>query len=196
VIMTLLALVVGAGLIAEVRDSDRDWVARHRTEALDVLMPVNTVAGHLPGGTAVNYLGHRGANLDVEEYLWIRINDQRSVHAMVVVPIGGSVQKQLLQLHVANRGASVAELLPKIRLSRTEVSGNTCAAVEQSVRNLSTLIASQRGGRIVRASAHLYRVAWNTPNADQDMVLDDADDPAVRWAKQSLEAIRSCGASR
>ncbi len=84
---------------AEPQQDDWDWLSAHRMEAFEALMPLEGQDSAL-----VTFRSYRDLYQDVpEQYFRITQPTLGSLSATVVMPIGSSVQQQLLDLHMQDR---------------------------------------------------------------------------------------------
>jgi hypothetical protein len=85
-------------------DADWAWLDEHRERAFDALMPIAPAPGQL-----VAYRRYRDLYQDVPEaHFAIGMGDRpvsgpAKLRAVVTSPTSGSIQQQLLQLHMTNR---------------------------------------------------------------------------------------------
>ena len=103
----------------EPSEADWNWFSQFRTPAFDALMPMNSSSDLV----LVAYRGYRDLyHWVLERYFTIRFNhnatDRDKLSATVVVPVGRSIQQQLLDLHMRDRAASFDSLLPRIAVRR------------------------------------------------------------------------------
>ena len=114
----LLAVAVafaGSEPVAQPEDADWAWLDHSRQAAFESLMPVAASPD-----LVLTYFSYRDLHYDeLEAYFSISLaKGDSSPSAYVVKPIGASVQKQLLDMHIADRRAPLSDLLSRVRVSR------------------------------------------------------------------------------
>ncbi len=174
-------------------EADWQWLALARAAALEALMPVTAHSNQL-----VAYRAYRDLYQDVREvYFRIERDPSRSTSgdgllASLVVPVGRSVQQQLLTLHMASPDASLDSLLPRVVVERIVVESRVCPSVRARVDALSRLSISIPEQGIIPLHPLVHRLVVDGPTARIDGTLYGADAPVVRWAAETIRAIQAC----
>ena len=121
----------------EPSNDDLSFVGQYRLSTLDTFMPMTS------------WGSSRLPQLQGGEPRWcrtvlIRMADPAPYSpgrysATVVAPVGRSLQRQLLELHIKDRKAPFESLLPLIAVQRIVVDSTTCPAVRQRMDALSSV---------------------------------------------------------
>src|SRR5687767_68562 len=116
-------------------DSDWDWLAQHRLAAFDNLMPIGRT-------DTVAYRRYRDLYHDESErYFSISLKDvsdfgRDPVEATVVLPLGPSIQQQMLQLHMKDPSATLQSVLSRVNVRRLVTTSSRCRAIGDQFRSL------------------------------------------------------------
>jgi hypothetical protein len=192
----LLACVAGwAGLRAQsnptqVELADRNWVAEFKRRAWDSLMPLAS-----PG--LVAYRGYRDIYpQEMERYFAIQFSpgpfDRDRMSATVVVPIGGSIRQQLLELHMTNRGASFESVLSQIAVRRVNFDATTCRAIRDQMDALPKVRITVPERDVLAIDPYVHRIVLNVGPLEMDATVTDETNPLVRWAVETNAALSKC----
>jgi hypothetical protein len=187
-----LALVVTQQAPASSPD-DWDWLNESRQPAFDRLFPVSTNPELL-----LAYRSYRDLYQDVpERYLRIeRSSDPGGTGdafvATVVVPVGRSVQQQLLDLHRSRPKDSLGTLLAQVRVQRATAHSRACGGLKASLDALSTQSIAIPKRNLIVLHPNLHRFVIDLATAQMDVTLTDDRAPLVRWAITTIAAVRRC----
>jgi hypothetical protein len=176
--------------------ADWQWLEASRPKALDRLMPLAARPGLL-----VAYRSYRDLYQDVlEHYLRIEREPQSGgtpgvFMAIVVTPVGRSVQQQLMDGHRARPGLTLDAMLHDIAVSRLVVTSSSCPSLVTSIDALSGLNITipPRDVIVLHPVTHHFVIDLGTLHMDGTLYDDDA--PLVRWAEQAMATVRQCGAA-
>lgn len=189
----MLAVMVVAMLsvvTADPTQDDWDWLTEHRTAAFEALMPVTTAKSPL-----VTYRSYRDLDQDVPE-AYFRIQQGQALAAVVVLPDGLSVQQQLLNLHMAEPGASFESVLAKVRVTRLELKASTCPAIQEQLDRLGRVRFKVPDRNLIVLHPDVHHVVVDAGGGTVDAVLHQDAHPLVKWCLETLAAIRRCPAGQ
>jgi hypothetical protein len=183
VIVVAMLSVVGA----EPKQSDWDWLTEHRTAVFDALMPNSTKA------QVVTYRSYRDLYVDVpERYFSIQIPQGQALEAVVVAPQGLSLQRQLLDLHMAEPAASFESLVTRVQVTRVALKASTCPAIQEQLDRLGRLRFTVPDMDIIILHPDLHHVVVDAGGGTVDAVLQQDEHPLVKWCLETLAAIQRC----
>lgn len=175
-------------------DADWQWFYRNNDAALEALMPLNPSSKPL-----VAYLGYDSFRVEVQER-YFRIDfaameagfDKDRLTATVVVPVGRSIEQQLLEGHMKDRRASFKSLLSLVAVRRLTFSAANCAAVRTRMDALSTTPVSlpERDSLFIHPVVHRIVISMMAINIDA--TVQDPDIAIVRWATETADALLAC----
>ena len=197
--MRALAIVLALAALVqrpEPSESDGDWLNAHQDEALERLMPVASTPGLIAA-----YRTHRDLYYDVQESYFalhfaqsspLRFDDAT---ATVTVPVGRSVQQQLLELHIVEADASFETLLPRVAVRRTAMTSAQCPAIRKRIDALLKTSITIPNQNIIRFHPTVHRIVISLLGVELDATLHDPESPAVRWATATSKALMACVAS-
>jgi hypothetical protein len=173
--------------------ADWRWLDASREPAFNQLLPVAARAGQV-----VAYRSYRDLYQEVpERYLRVErvlasTAGEVAFVATVVVPVGRSIQQQLLDLHRARPDAGLESVLSEVAPCRTVVSSKECAALTANLDALSglTIVLPKRDVIVLHPTVHRFAIDLLTANVDVTLFDDRA--PLVRWAGEAIAAIEQC----
>jgi hypothetical protein len=189
-----VALTMAAGReVAQPTDADWAWLDQARQPAFESLMPVAVTPD-----LALTYFSYRDlSHKELEAYFSIRwIPGDPSPVAYLVRPVGASVQNQLLEMHMRDRSATVAELVSRVRVTRTQVSGSSCGAVRRTVEAMLRLPPPEPEQELLVLHPRIYRIIQVRGGRTIDVSLVDDYHPLVVWATKSMEESQKCSAAK
>jgi hypothetical protein len=111
----------------------------------------------------------------------------------VTTLVGGSVRSQLLQLHLADRDASLDALLLRVGIRRTRLTLDRCSALKTRTDELSKVsinVPSARGAIPLHPVGHQIVTSLN--GAYINATFQDPEIGLVRWALETLDALNKC----
>ena len=195
--MTAVAwLLAGAvlGTPGEPKEEDWDWLSKHRFVAFESLMPV----GHDPRAW-VTYFSYRDLYQDVHEgYFKIRTVEGTSSfpEAVVIAPVERSIQQQLLEMHMTDRGLPFESVLASVKVRVTTLSAGTCPAVRESLSRVMRLRfrLPHRDVIVLHPTVHRVLVEFGGGNIDFSLAEDGHE--VARWAQRTLAELQRCGTER
>jgi hypothetical protein len=176
-------------------DADWAWLDEHRERAFDALMPIAPAPGQL-----VAYRRYRDLYQDVPEaHFAIGIAERPAsgpakLRAVVTSPTSGSIQQQLLQLHMTNRDFSLDALLPRMMIQRQTIVEERCPSIRSRMNALAKAKIALPDPNIITLHPTVHRFAIETGGAQIDARLTDSNDSVVRWAADTLKAFQACKA--
>jgi hypothetical protein len=200
-IALLLAVVVALGVPARSQEapaapttSDWEWLREHQEAAFDELMPL----APSPRPVAV-YRSYRDLYLDVVEK-YFTIDFVPGPHggllpdllARTVVPVGESVQRQLLNAHMVDRSAPLEAVLATVQVRRVVVAESDCPAVRAGAEGIPALALSPTERTAIYIHPDVHRIIVRLDSAVVDARVTDHDHPLARWAVGTYEALRAC----
>jgi hypothetical protein len=174
-------------------DADWAWLEEHRDRAFEALMPVATAPGQL-----VAYRRYRDLYQDVPEgHLTIGIAEgavpgAAKLAAVITVPTSGSIQQQLLKLHVSNRDLSLDALLPRVMIQRQTIIEDQCRSIRSRMNALAKATIALPDPNIISLHPTVHRFVIETGGVHIDARLIDSNDSLVRWAADTLKALQEC----
>ena len=112
--------------------------------------------------------------------------------AVVTVPTSGSIQQQLLQLHMTNRDLSLDALLPRVMIQRQTFVEDRCRAIRLRMNALGKAKIAMPDPNIIALHPTLHRIVIETGVVHIDARLVDPNDSLVRWAADTLKALEGC----
>jgi hypothetical protein len=176
-------------------DADWDWLNEHRERAFDALMPIAPAPGQL-----VAYRRYRDLYQDVPEVHFAiataegPVSGRAKLRAVVTLPTSGSIQQQLLQLHMTNRELSLDALLPRVTIQRQTIVEDRCPAIRSRMNALAKAKIALPDPNIITLHPTIHRLVIETSGAQIDATLVDSNDSVVRWATDTLKAFQACKA--
>ena len=176
-------------------DADWAWLDEHREEAFDALMPIASAPGQL-----VAYRRYRDLYHDVPEAHFAIGTGERpasgpaKLRAVVTSPTSGSIQQQLLQLHMTNRDLSLDALLPRVMIQRQTIVEDRCPSLRSRMNALPRAKIALADPNIITLHPTVHRFVIETGGAQIDARLVDSNDSVVRWASDTLKALQRCAA--
>jgi hypothetical protein len=114
------------------------------------------------------------------------------VAATVVRPAGASIQQQLLDMHIADRLASLDSLVSRIKLQRHELTSTTCGAVQPRLDALSKVAISIQDTDTIVLHPVVHRVVVDLGGGRIDASLHEDQHPLVQWARATFDALSRC----
>ena len=174
-------------------EADWNWLEKFREAAFDVLMPIKMSPSDL-----VAYRSYRDLYQTIEErhfriaggYL-----SSDSLTATVVVPVGRSIQQQLLGLHMRDPKAPFESLVSQVTVRWLVLTENKCAAIRTRLDALSKVSISLPERDVIFLHPFVHRIVLDLPGAQIDARTFDEDNPLVRWAVETTDALLACAAS-
>ena len=176
-------------------DADWAWLDEHRERAFDALMPIAPAPGQL-----VAYRRYRDLYQDVPEaHFAIAIGERTAsgpakLRGVVTSPTSGSIQQQLLQLHMTNRDLSLDALLPRVMIQRRTIMEDGCPSIRSRMNALGKAKIALPDPNVITLHPTVHRFVIETGGAQIDARLIDSNDPVVRWATDTLKAFQACKA--
>lgn len=176
-------------------DADWDWVETVENRAYEALMPLALRAGQVVAYRTYHDFQRLG---DIERHFTISYAtqggfDPEAFSAVVVTPVGRSIQRQLLELHMADRRAPFDDVLAKVAIRRITVNPSQCPAVRQSMRALSdTSIKVPLEDRILSHPVS-HRIVVRSQSLMLDATDRDERSPLVQWAIRTNDNLLACG---
>jgi hypothetical protein len=190
--MALDIAVVALLAAGDPSDSDWQWLNESREPAFEHFMPVE--------GTArayVTFRSYRDLYQDVPEvYVSIGVGGGDALEAVVVKPMGVSIQQQLLDLHMAEPARTLGELLPMVKVQRLHYLEGSCPAINAQLDALSKLRLPLPERDVIVLHPVLHRLRIELGGGDFDLTLVDEDHPAVQWAHDTIQKVQSCKEQR
>ena len=156
-------------------------------------MPVGAGSTHL-----VTYRSYRDLYQDEHEgYFTIRIGDRpgtspERLTATLILPIGKSIQQQLLEFHMSNRQGTLESLMPRVLVQRLDVAQDRCPVLRARVEALPRLSISVSDRNVIFHHHVIHRLVIDTGSDRVDARLVDPESSAVRWAVETFKAIKAC----
>jgi hypothetical protein len=179
-----------AAASTEPTDEEWRWFARYREQALDALMPLTSER------VLVAYRArHTISPSEMEGYFAIDVGRGYDVHGAVVVsPVGRSIGEQLMRLHRADPEASFESVLSRILVSRLTTDVEACPGLFAQMNTLHRVRVPMRPDpRVIHLDGMLHRIVVA---GFVDVSDNDDDNPAARWAMQTLGVLTKCVRSR
>jgi hypothetical protein len=175
-------------------DADWAWLDEHRNRALEALMPIVPAPGQL-----VAYRHYRDLYQDVPEaHFMIGIAEgpvgAAKLRAAVTLPTSGSIQQQLLQLHMSNRELALDALLPRVTIRRQAIVEDRCPAIRSRMNALAKAKIGLPDPNIITLHPTVHHIVIETGGVQIDARLIDSNDSVVRWAGDTLKALQGCKA--
>jgi hypothetical protein len=205
-------------------EADFAWVERQISAARDQLMPMGVDKPEQLQWQAAAYRATKDRFTDMaESYFSIdRVYRDQSAPtkealiATVLKPAGNvlagelyrkSIRDQLLDLHIADRTASLEALLLGIKLQRISLTVEQCPAIARRMNALPGMSIALPGGSASRNRGRVVSVPPLHPVSHQVVVsvqgahinahFTDPSASVVQWALGTLEDLRKCeGSSR
>jgi hypothetical protein len=192
IIAAVVAIVVGRQAPSP-SESDLRWLDQVREPAFAALIPVKA------SKALVAYRSWRDLYYDVvERHFIIEFAggpsgfDKDRLVATVVEPVDRSIQGQLLELHMKNRLASFESVISQVVVRRLVLRTETCPAVRKRMNALSKVSISIPERDVVVLHPLSHRIVVDFAGTHLDATLSDGNAPVVRWATQTIDALRAC----
>jgi hypothetical protein len=187
--MLLTAATLTQQKAATISDDELDWLGKVRQRAYDALLPVD-----LPGLRAAFRTDEWHDLSQIERYFEINIGSapSRPLEATVVIPVGGSIGKQLLDIHARDVKASFEAILVQVSVRRVKLDSTTCPAIESRMRVLQELDVSLADDNMIRLDHAINQIViWNA-SGRFDAKLEDEKHALVSWADDTHSALLAC----
>jgi hypothetical protein len=172
-------------------DEDLEWLNQHGQAEVERLMPMSP-----PPSDGVVVRSYRDLYFEVKErFFRIERNYDSMPHvlrAVVLAPRGRSIQQQLLELHVADRSASLEELRARLQVDRFERSEKTCPAVRKAIESLKKLRVSLPTQNVFIIHPQMFRVIAAFGDGQIDATLLGSDHVLARWGVATYDALLAC----
>lgn len=97
---------------------------------------------------------------------------------------------------MSNRQATLASLLPAIKVRRLDVTPEQCPAIKERVDALAKVSMTLPDWNLIVLHPTLHRIVDNMGTERVDATLTGDDNPVVRWATDTMQVIRSCAAGK
>jgi hypothetical protein len=192
-VLVVSLAVAGVGQARGPLQADWDWLNSHRTDAFDRLMPVASAPRQF-----VAYRSYRDLYQDVpESHFSISFADGPTlslakVLATTTVPVGRSVQQQLLDMHMGDREASLETLLPRVAIQRAAITELQCPTLKSRVDALLRTSIAIPKQSVIRLHGFQHRIVIDLGGIQVDATLDDAENDVIQWAVGTSNALRKC----
>ena len=185
-----LLLANAVGNTVETTREDWQWLASNRDPAFERLMPFSRIAE--PNVTYRSYQDHY--YMVPERYFSVR-GWPRALEAVVVSPVGPSIQQQLLEMHVADRDASFESILARVKLHRAVILDAQCPALRRRLRTLPKVDTrlSDWSAVVFHAPSHLIRI--EARDATVEVLANDDHNPSAQWAVRMFTELRECASA-
>lgn len=183
-----LFLMTGAG-DPPFAHQQEDWRAMLTPPAYDLLMPFDI------GGLRAAYRTEPGGRWDeFERYFRIQIAmpPDDGLEAIVVEPVGESIQRQLYRIHSEAPQESVASKVAKISVRRFTVDSNACTAIRNRMSLLGQLPITMTDDRIIRLDYLVHKVKVVTSGGRIEGSFRDGGHALVGWARETLRVFEAC----
>ena len=193
--MTAAACLLAVRLLspgAEPGPEDWDWLSKHRFAAFESLMPIKAQPR-----TWVTYFSYRDLYQDVHEaYFTIRSDDAAaSPEAVVITPVGRSIQQQLLELHMADRTMPFEGVLARVKVRRRVLSSGACRGVNGALDALRQLQFAVPQRDVIVLHPTVHRIIVQFGGGDFDASLNEDEHPLALWATRTVAELQGCGGS-
>ncbi len=192
-VATLLAISIASQASAP-SIADWRWLDQVREAAFESLMPVKA-----PRLLAA-YRSHRDLYQRVpERHFRVGLADspnsaRDTLVATVVTPAGRSIQEQLLDLHTRSPQASFESLISQLAVRRVVLSEEKCPAIRTRMDALPRVSVPSPLRDLLFLHPVEHRIVIRQPGAMIDATVLEQDNPLVRWAIETLDALVACGA--
>ena len=108
-----------------------------------------------------------------------------------------SIRKQLLELHMADRSASLETVLIGMRVRRRQLTELQCPAIAHrmnALRGMSITLPGVATGPARTPALHpaAHQIIVSTPGAYINASFTDPDISVVRWAIGTMEDLQKC----
>jgi hypothetical protein len=147
------------------------------------------------GPLSVTFRSYRDLYHDVHE-CYFQINFDPfggdNASAVLVRPVGRSIQEQLLRLHMDERSATIEEVTTELRIDRDVLSEGECPALREHLDALSNVEFSAPTRDIVVLHPTVYRIEIDFGAGTVDVSLVEDDHPLVQWAIGTHAALEQC----
>lgn len=193
----ILALILTASQVAAPTEEDWTWLNDHRDKAFDALMPLRTDNGEI-----VAYRSYRSLYQDVLESHFsiaiVRDSGPRGdrLTATLTLPANGSIQNQLLKMHMADRKAPVETLLARVIVDRRSLTEENCPALRSRVKALSRTRIDIPDPNTLVLHPEVHTITVDMLMGQINARLMDSRNSMVRWAVDTLKALRACHTAR
>jgi hypothetical protein len=173
-------------------NADWRWLEESRSNALETFMPMrpdlSTLVTYRCFGTSTKKRKNA-----TSLYGTLPATDPNRLEATVVIPTGVSIQQQILDLHMHNRKATLETVLSQVKVRRIQVDAASCPAVRLRIDALSKTAIALPDRGVLYLHPFLYHLFINLDAGEIDVTVHDEDNPVVRWANETLDALLACG---
>jgi hypothetical protein len=156
----------------------------------DKLMPMRTELG-----SSVTFRSRRDYYEDIfEQYFQIRFvgNMVAPPTATVISPVGRSLHRQLLELHMQARRAPATDLLTKIRYERRDLTDASCPDIRKRVVDLDSLKWSVPSRDLIPVHPINYEILLNYVGGFADLSFIEQQHALVHWALDTHAQLAAC----
>jgi hypothetical protein len=177
--------------------ADLEWVEQHLSEATEKLLPLK-----FANRGSVAFRGSKDRFTEIPElYFAITFTEGRNPtpqnieSAIVLDMLGRSVREHLVELRMADRDAALDELLLRTRIRRTTLVPARCPAITNRLFELSRLSIPLPQEREAPYAIPLHPLSNHlvvNAGISLDTYSTDVDEPWVRWALTTLDALKAC----
>jgi hypothetical protein len=171
--------------------TDLEWVAQHLDAARDSLIPLH-------GLQYREFVAYRvSPDFDGPESHFAISFPQTSpsvkdVEASVSTLVGGSVRSQLLKLHLADREASLSELMLRVGIRRTTLLADGCPALKAQTDAFAKLLIAIPTRTYLAPHAPVHQIVFSRHGTYINAVFQDPGTALVRWSLETLNALNKC----
>lgn len=180
--------------VAAPTNEDWTWLSDHRNKAFEMVLPLRLDAGEI-----VAYRSYRDLYQSVPESHFtiavIRDPGARGdrLTATLTLPSAGSIQDQLLKLHMADRTAAFETLVPRVVVNRQTFTEESCPALRPRVKALSRARIDIPDPNTIVIHPVVHDIVVDTPTGRIKAHLVNGRDLMVRWSVDTLKALKACG---
>jgi len=171
-------------------EEDLEWLNRNGHAEVERLMPMGT-----PPIDGVVFSSHRDLYYEVKERFfrieWNYDSTPPVLRAVVLAPRGRSIQQQLIELHVADRRASLDELRTRLQVDRFKLFEKSCPAVRKGIESLRKLrLSLPTRSDVIIVDPEVFRVVEAFGDGHIDATLLDSAHVLARRDKRRASQVR------
>jgi hypothetical protein len=112
--------------------------------------------------------------------------------AIVVRPMGRSIQQQLIGLRMQDRAAPLSALVSRLSLRRHTLDTSACKAIATQMNRLSEVRMSMPRSDIITFDATVHRIVVNMIDLKMTATISMNENPLVDWAERTHELLLDC----
>jgi hypothetical protein len=172
----------------EPSDADWDWVNARFGAVLRELLPFPSEPGNY-----IAFRSYRDLYPEVLEFSFVISSAaDGKLSAIVRVPDGISIYKQIMTLHRQNPTATIEAIKQSLKIKEWSTSDGSCPTLRQRYRGFQHLRFTAPEIDIIVLHPMIYQFKVSGGGGDMDLVTFNNKHPLVSWAGDTRSAFEAC----